>query len=285
MKHIIKPLILCIIAVSAFFTIQHFKSQELVLETKEQVKEVNPGTEKSIEEDKNEVTNSGLYNDAIESLEHTVSVAKDLVGYTKTGESDYKSGFDAIRGTDASGDEEMALQTQAKELLNLVTRVSEEVKTNSSEEVILEQVTLVHIADGDTVTIITEDGYEYRVRLIGIDTPESVNPDEAKNNEFGLLASDHTKELLKDTDTIYLEYDKEKTDQYGRILAYVWLCEDTTELTNMLNARILAEGYAVDKVYEPNDKYASQFEILKLSAKEKKNGLWAYDEFAGLMGE
>lgn len=285
MKHLIKPLILCAMVLIAFFSIKHFKDQELVLETREKVSETASEAGKNIEETSNNIKDSELYKEAKKDLEHTVSVAKDLIGYSKTGESSYSSGIDAIRGSDTSGDKEVSLSDDAKDLMEVLSYIAKGTTDVSSQEASLEKVTLVHVADGDTVSVIAADGYEYRVRFIGMDTPESVNPDESKNNELGVIASSHTKEILTNVDTLYLEYDKEKTDQYGRILAYVWLSEDTTDLMNMLNARLIAEGYAVDKVYEPNTKYASQFGLLKIAARESGNGLWSGEEFAGLMGE
>ena len=285
MKHLIKPLILCAIVLIAFFSIKHFKDQELVLETREKVSETASEAGKNIEETSNNIKDSELYKEAKKDLEHTVAVTKDFIGYSKTGESNYSSGHDAIRGTDAQEEESSSLSDDTKALMEVLTYVAEGVRNADSQEITLEKVSLVHIADGDTVTVLADDGFEYRVRLIGMDTPESVNPDESKNNELGVIASNHTKEILANVDTLYLEYDKEKTDQYGRVLAYVWLSEDTSKAMNMLNARLIAEGYAVDKAYEPNTKYASQFGLLKIAARESGNGLWAYEEFAGLMGE
>lgn len=153
-----------------------------------------------------------------------------------------------------------------------------------------EAFTLVRVIDGDSITI-DNQGVEARVRLIGIDTPESVHEDESKNTIYGSYASDYTKSLLKDVSTVYLTYDDEETDQYGRILAYVWLEEptdvfDISEIENkMLNYIIAADGYAVDKVYMPNDDYASYFEIAADDAKKNNLGLWQYEEYISLINE
>lgn len=154
---------------------------------------------------------------------------------------------------------------------------------SSKDEVILEEVTLVHVVDGDTLTVLAGDGMEYKVRLIGIDTPESVHSDAARNNEFGKTASDHTKDILKDVDTLYLEYDVEATDKYNRTLAYVWLVNDKSDISNMLNARILIDGYAIDKVYEPNHRYADTFATLCKTANETHTGLWQTEGYHALV--
>ena len=147
-------------------------------------------------------------------------------------------------------------------------------KLNEIKGISLEKVDLVHIVDGDTLLVVDKEGYQYKVRLIGVDTPESVNRDESKNNQYGDMASDHTKELLKEFETVYLEYDELQNDIYGRLLAYVWTDKDTDNLANMLNARLLYDGFAVDKLYEPNDKYAKDFKKLRKEAEKEERGLW-----------
>lgn len=149
-------------------------------------------------------------------------------------------------------------------------------EAHTTTESKLEPVELKQIVDGDTL-VVSKEGQEYKVRFIGMDTPESVNSDESKNNEYGTMASEHTKILLKDVTTLYLSYDVQETDQYGRTLAYVWLT-DTTEnpKDNMLNAIILRDGYAVDKVYEPNKSYADTFKTICNEAVSNKLGLWQY---------
>jgi len=143
----------------------------------------------------------------------------------------------------------------------------------------LEAVSYVYAADGDTIVVCDSSGEEFRVRLIGIDTEESVHEDELQNNEFGLQASEYTKALLEDVDTLYLEYDVEQHDQYDRVLAYVWLEPAPDELSDMLNATLVQDGYARAVVYEPNHKYAAELEKLQNQAQGDRSGLWQYDAF------
>lgn len=143
--------------------------------------------------------------------------------------------------------------------------------------------TVLYVIDGDTFKASFGAGAsEVKIRLIGIDTPESVHSDVSKNNEYGVMASDYTKSILQEGQTVYVEYDNEMTDKYGRTLSYVWLSEDTNVLYNMLNARLVADGYAYDKVYAPNDKYADVFHTLRISSQEAGNGLWKYQGFIEL---
>lgn len=152
----------------------------------------------------------------------------------------------------------------------------------------IEAFKLLSVIDGDTI-VIDNQGVNTKVRMIGIDTPESVHEDESKNTVYGTYASDYTKELLKNVDTVYLTYDEELTDQYNRLLAYVWLEEptdvdDINEIeTKMVNYNLLANGYAVNKVYMPNNKYAEQFDIARCDAQKQEIGLWQYDEYAAMV--
>ena len=169
---------------------------------------------------------------------------------------------------------EITAQTKA-----LITKYRSENKTA--------EATLLEVTDGDTIKV-NLDGEEVYVRLIGIDTPESVNPDEEKNNVYGTLASLHTKQLLDGVNKVYLEFDQGATDKYGRVLAYVWLNNTILQgklniESSMLNGIILKDGYAVDVVYEPNSKYASQFAAIRNDAKNAKAGLWSDENFVALV--
>ncbi len=210
---------------------------------------------------------SKVYNYVEDDLKHSISILKDLAKIIKK-ESDYESGYGVIRGTTSVG------STQ---------NIASEEHSRDALDSQLEEVTLVSVVDGDTLTILAADGYEYKVRLIGVDTPESVNPDESKNNEYGVIASKNTKELLADIDTLYLEYDVSKIDRYGRLLAYVWFTQNVEDINNMLNARIVAEGYAEAKEYAPNTMYATTFSSLCNTAKSNNIGLWQYEGYRDLV--
>ncbi len=127
-------------------------------------------------------------------------------------------------------------------------------------------VTVDRVVDGDTfVTYI--DGEKTRVRMIGIDTPESVHPNAAKNTKWGKKISKWVKKKLTGK-KITLKYDKDKYDQYGRTLAYVYLGK------SMFNKTLLKKGYARAVYYPPNGKYRKAFNKLQATAKKKKKGFW-----------
>lgn len=130
---------------------------------------------------------------------------------------------------------------------------------------------LLYVIDGDTLAI-DLDGEETRVRLIGVDAPESVHPDQEKNSAEGKRASQFLKDLLISTDShLYLEYDVQRTDAYGRTLAYVYLSDGET----MLQEELLRSGMATTLTIQPNCKYAERFYELYRSARESQVGLFS----------
>lgn len=133
-----------------------------------------------------------------------------------------------------------------------------------------QQATVVRIKDGDTY-VLKIQGEEKTVRLIGVDTPESVAPENyyKENTEEGKKISDIVKEKIKINDTVYVEYDESLTDKYGRTLAYVYFADGT-----MVQKWLLTNGYAKVMTVEPNTKYAELFEKYQSEAQQFEEGLW-----------
>lgn len=134
------------------------------------------------------------------------------------------------------------------------------------EKTVVEAVELVRVVDGDTVIVDTATARNIKVRLIGVNSPESVSPDESQNTAEGRAASEFTKSKLKVGNTYYLEYDKDREDDYGRTLAYLWLVDCSKKeineqfvRENMFNAILLKSGYARTMKIAPNTKYADVF--------------------------
>lgn len=129
--------------------------------------------------------------------------------------------------------------------------------------------------DGDTIEISTGE----HVRLIGIDTPESRHNNKLVRDfrrshkdidsilSMGKEAADFTRRLVEGK-KVRLEFDIEKYDKYGRLLAYVYL-EDGT----FVNARIVEEGYAQSLTIPPNVKYARMFLKKEREARQMNKGL------------
>lgn len=126
-----------------------------------------------------------------------------------------------------------------------------------------EYVTVSRVVDGDTF----ETAQGEKVRLIGVDTPETVKPG-SPVEPYGKEASNFTKQHLTGK-KVRMEYDVEAKDRYGRTLAYVYL-EDGT----FYNELLLLEGYAQVLTIPPNVKYADRFLAAQRKAREAGKGLW-----------
>lgn len=122
-----------------------------------------------------------------------------------------------------------------------------------------QEVTVVWVSDGDTY-IVELDGQETTIRLIGVDTPESVASEEyqeksgKKNTVEGKIASNVMKEKLPQGTKIYIKKGTDDTDDYGRTLVYAWFSDGT-----MIEDFLLENGYAVILEIEPNTEYAEHF--------------------------
>ncbi|MBO5479491.1 MAG: thermonuclease family protein [Clostridia bacterium] len=157
-----------------------------------------------------------------------------------------------------------------EEILNIFQNETT-VQTEQTKE-IEGKYLILEVVDGDTYKI-QYNGKEEKVRLIGVDTPESVHQDKSKNTEYGKQASNYVKELIENK-YVSLEFDVSQTDKYGRLLAYVYL-----EDGEMLNEKLLKEGYAKTATYAPNVKYVDQFKVLQEEARNNKVGFWKEDVF------
>jgi len=124
--------------------------------------------------------------------------------------------------------------------------------------------TVVSITDGDTLRL-NVDGAELRVRLIGIDTPE-VYPD---TQCFGPEAETALAALAPTGSTIGYAYDRDPRDQYDRELMYLFAADGTS-----INLALVAQGYAVAVLFEPNDLYWNDLQAAEQAARDAALGLW-----------
>ena len=138
------------------------------------------------------------------------------------------------------------------------------------------EVSVTRVVDGDTIHV-NMNGRDETVRLIGVDTPETVKPN-SPVEPYGKEASAFTKSQLSGK-TVYLEMDAGERDKYKRLLAYVWL-EPPTEVNDqeirskMFNAKLLLDGYAQLLTIQPNVKYSDYFTQYQKEARENNRGLW-----------
>ncbi|WP_176560089.1 thermonuclease family protein [Brevibacillus dissolubilis] len=127
--------------------------------------------------------------------------------------------------------------------------------------------TVEKVTDGDTFQLSTGE----RVRLIGVDTPETVKPNHPVE-PYGKEASKYTKGLLTGQ-TVTLRFDAEPYDKYKRLLAYAYL-EDGT----FVNEKLVREGYARIMTIPPNVAFADTFLEAEREAREQNRGLWALED-------
>jgi micrococcal nuclease len=124
---------------------------------------------------------------------------------------------------------------------------------------------VLRVVDGDTIEV-SLDGDVEDVRYIGVDTPESVTPDEPVEC-FGPEASAFNERLV-DGRTVTLRFDSERRDRYGRLLAYVHTG------SRLVNADLVRRGYARTLTIPPNDSRAALFARLEHEAGRAGRGLW-----------
>lgn len=124
---------------------------------------------------------------------------------------------------------------------------------------------VLRVVDGDTIEVELGGGEE-DVRLIGVDTPETVEPGEPVQC-FGPQASAFTKRLLEG-ETVRLEFDRELRDVYDRLLAYAFVGE------RFVNAELIEGGFARTLEIEPNTSRAAELGSLQRAAGAAGRGLW-----------
>ncbi len=125
-----------------------------------------------------------------------------------------------------------------------------------------------HVVDGDTV-VVELNGRRETLRLIGVDTPETVDPDTPPEC-FGPEASDHTKALLPAGTEVRLTRDVEARDRYDRLLVYLERADDGL----FVNLDLVAGGWADDYPYPPNVAHQRAFALAVSQARAAGLGLW-----------
>jgi micrococcal nuclease len=140
------------------------------------------------------------------------------------------------------------------------------------------QATVVKVVDGDTVKIKLHNGQVETVRLLLIDTPETVHPSKPVQ-PFGPEASQFSKKLMPPGTKIEVEPGISERDKYGRLLAYFYINGES------VNKKLIEKGLArVAYVYAPNTKYIDEFRELQDQARQKKAGIWSIENYATSQG-
>ncbi len=129
------------------------------------------------------------------------------------------------------------------------------------------ETTVTRIVDGDTLHV---SDLGVRVRLIGIDTPETVHPNRGVEC-FGREASAHLAELVPPGTPVVVGFDVERTDRYDRPLGYVWRASDGL----FVNLAMIENGFAQAYTVPPNVRYSDRFVAAQRRARDADRGLWS----------
>lgn len=124
------------------------------------------------------------------------------------------------------------------------------------------------VIDGDTFWVDNGTSKGIKIRLTGIDAPESQKRWKSEEGYYGKESKAYLTKLLKDK-KVRLKTDVDSLDRFGRTLSYVYLEDDT-----FVNAVLIKEGYAVLMTVSPNVRYADLFYKLQVQARENNRGLW-----------
>lgn len=139
------------------------------------------------------------------------------------------------------------------------------------------QLSVAEVVDGDTIIVSFGSGIEETVRLLGIDTPETVDPTRPQQC-FGLEATIELGRLLPEGTHIRLERDAEARDRFGRMLAYVYRSADDL----FINEALVQNGFADVSIYEPNNAYQAELTHAATQAQTALVGLWGACGGAGV---
>lgn len=139
---------------------------------------------------------------------------------------------------------------------------------NSENQSRQKYIKVVEVLDGDTVSI-RRAGRVEKVRLIGIDAPE------LGQSPWGEKSKKHLRETISLSGwLVRLEFDIDKVDRYGRLLAYLWTPGDNSAKSKNINIQMVEDGYAVLYTVPPNVKYAEQIGNAQKRARHNKRGIW-----------
>ena len=154
---------------------------------------------------------------------------------------------------------------------NITTNINNTDKEDNQIELV--EATVTKVIDGDTIWV-DINGKEEKVRFIGVNCPEYTT----KIEEYGKEATEYTtNELLGKK--VYLQKDVSQTDDYDRLLRYVWLEKiDTINEENiknyLFNAKLVINGYAQSNYYKPDISLQDYLEKFENEAKQQKIGIW-----------
>ena len=212
-------------------------------------------------------------------------VATGLGGYVQSQNIEQRNQITGLQEQVATLEEQVitleeqvaTLEEQNENLLVEITDLKSEIETLGEKidnlkdylpflDIFEMEATVVRVIDGDTIEV-DIIGMRFKVRYIGIDTPELHD----KQPEFRALAQEATRlnRELVEGKTVRLEKDVSGTDNFGRLLRYVYVGN------TFVNAELVRQGLAWAEPYEPDTKYQDYLEELEMEAGQAGRGLWA----------
>ncbi|MFN2132164.1 MAG: thermonuclease family protein, partial [Anaerolineae bacterium] len=130
----------------------------------------------------------------------------------------------------------------------------------------VQEALVLRVIDGDTI-VVEMDGVQYRVRYIGIDTPETHHPTDGADN-YGFEATEANRSFVPEGSEVVLQRDISETDMYGRLLRYVFV--DNV----LVNAELVRMGLARVLFYEPDVRYEGEIKRAKAEAVAARRGIY-----------
>ncbi|WP_299453163.1 thermonuclease family protein [uncultured Microscilla sp.] len=130
---------------------------------------------------------------------------------------------------------------------------------------------VIQVLDADTIIVRTKRYKKKKMRLIGVDSPEASNNIFKFNPAYARHADKFVRRRLKPGTPIYLDYDKKKFDQYGRLLAYLYV----RKTGRCLNEDLLRKGYGVVQKDRYNKRLIKKFMKIEAEAKRERRGVWS----------
>ncbi len=142
------------------------------------------------------------------------------------------------------------------------------------------EATLETVYDGDTIAAVI-DGQRETVRLIGINAPET-GGNNTQIECFGAEATVFLRSLIPVGATVWLEKDVSERDRFGRLLRFVWVV-DADGRAGLTNHELVRNGYAVARIYPPDDRYADLLADGQSAARSNNLGMWGTCQQAHLV--
>lgn len=163
----------------------------------------------------------------------------------------------------------LAIGSLFSSIPNAVVPTEKAVDVSPTSQISLDTAKVTKVVDGDTIEVLVK-GKTEMIRLIGVDTPETVDPRKPVQC-FGKEASAHTKaQLLGKNVGLEADSTQGERDKYQRLLRYIFL-EDGINF----NKQLIYEGYAYEYTYAAAYKYQAEFKQAQIDAQKNKRGFWA----------